>query len=104
MLEWVYIEIYGVFKKDEREEVEKKLTNEEIVQYYCCYRLCGLIPEPFHYFTKKKPDLQIVILENTYGFLVFLWKMKEKKLRKSYQMNMNHYLYPKDYNPSTGTF
>ena len=45
--------IYGFFKKDEREEVEKKIPNEEIVQYYCCYRLCGLIPEPFHYLTKK---------------------------------------------------
>ena len=54
LLEWVYIEICGVFKKDEREEVEKKLLNEEIVQYYCCYHLCGLIPELFHYLTKKK--------------------------------------------------
>ena len=40
--------------KDEREEIEKKLLNEEIVQYYCCYHWCGLIPRHFHYLTKKK--------------------------------------------------
>ena len=43
-------------------------------------------------------------MEKTYMFLVFLRKKKEKKLRKSYQMNMNHYLYPKDYDPWIGTF
>ena len=43
-------------------------------------------------------------MEKTYMFLVFLRKKKERKLRKSYQMNMNHYLYPKDYDPSIGTF
>ena len=85
LLEWVYIEIYGVFKKDEREEVEKKLLNEEIIQYYCCYHLCGLIPELFHYLTKKKPNLQIAILENIYQFLVFLRKMKVKKLPNEYE-------------------
>ena len=48
--------------------------------------------------------LQIVILEKNHRFLVFLRKMKEKKLRRSYQMNMNHYLYPKYYDPSIDTF
>ena len=33
----------------------------------------------------KKPDLQIAILENTYQFLVFLRKMKEKKLPNEYE-------------------
>ena len=27
---------------------------EEIVQYYCCYHWCGLIPKPFHYLTTTK--------------------------------------------------
>ena len=84
----------------------KKLPNEEIIQYYCCYHWCGLILGPFHYLTKKKKktDLQIAILENTHRFLVFLRKMKANKLRRSYQMNINHYLYPNDYDPSTCTF
>ena len=25
-----------IFKKDKREEVEKKLPSEEIIKYYCC--------------------------------------------------------------------
>ena len=37
-------------------------------------------------------------------FLVFLSQMNKKNLRRSYQMNMNHYLYPKDYDSSTNTF
>ena len=83
---------------------------KEIVQYYYCYCWCGLISRLFHYLThthkkkKKKTDLQIAILENTHRFLVFLRKMKANKLRRSYQMNINHYLYPNDYDPSIGTF
>ena len=46
---------------------------------------------------KKKNNLQIAILEKTHRFLVLLRKMKENKLKRSYQMNMNHYLYPKNY-------
>ena len=64
-----------VSMKDEREEIENKLLNEEIIQYYCCYHWCGLIPRHFHYLTKKKkkhPDLQIAILKNIHRFLVFL--------------------------------
>ena len=37
-------------------------------------------------------------------FLMFLRKMKRKKLRRSYQINMNYSLYPKDYDNSIGTF
>ena len=37
-------------------------------------------------------------------FFVFLRKMKKKKLRKGYQMNMNHYLYPNDFDHSICTF
>jgi len=39
---------------EENEKSEKKRIHKackEIVQYYCCYRWCGLIPEPFHYLT-----------------------------------------------------
>ena len=46
-------------KKGEREKVEKK--------------------------KKKKSDLQIAILEIIYKFLVFLRKMKEKKLSNEYE-------------------
>ena len=77
--------------------------DKEIVRYYCCYHLCGLISRHFHYLTKKV-DLQIVILENIHKFLVFLRKMKDKKFRRSYQMNMNHYLYRNDYDSLTDTF
>ena len=81
-----------------RKMKEKKLPNEEIVKYFCCYRWYGLIPRHFHYLTKKKKtDLQMVILE------------KWKKLRKIDQMNINYYLYPtiytqKDYDSSICTF
>ena len=43
-----------ISKKYEKEEVEEKLPNEEIIQYYCCDCWCGLIPGPFHYLKKKK--------------------------------------------------
>ena len=50
---------------------------------------CGLIPEPFHFFLtkkkKKKTNLQIAILENIHNFLMFLKKMKEKKLPNEYK-------------------
>ena len=46
---------------------------------------------------KKKTNLQIAILEKTHRFLVLLRKIKENKLKRSYQMNMNYYLYPKNY-------
>ena len=42
--------------------------------------------------------------KKTHRFLVLLRKMKEKRLRRSYQMNINHYLYPKNYNHSISTF
>ena len=42
--------------------------------------------------------------KKTRRFLMFLRKMKRKKLKRSYQINMNYYLYPKDYNPLIGTF
>ena len=29
---------------------------EEIVQYYCCYYWCGLIPKPFHYLITTKKN------------------------------------------------
>ena len=51
----------------------------------------------FSLFILKKINLQIAILEKTHRFLVLLRKMKENKLKRSYQMNMNHYLYPKNY-------
>ena len=92
-----------------REENQKSKKNrihkvcKEIVQYYCCHHWCGLISGRFYYLTKKI-ILQIEVLEKSHRFLVFLRNMKEKKLRRSYQMNMNHYLYLKDYNPSTGIF
>jgi len=35
---------------------EKKLSDEEIIKYYCCYRWCGLILGPFHYLTKNKKN------------------------------------------------
>ena len=67
-----------------RKMKEKKLPSEEIVQYYCCYHWCGLILGLFHYLTKKKKtDLQIVILEKTHKFFVFLRKMKEKEVKKN---------------------
>ena len=55
----------------------KKLFSIIIATFVCW---CGLIPGSFHFFQqkKKKPDLQIAILENTHKFLVFLRKMKEK--------------------------
>ena len=40
----------------------------------------------------------------THRFILFLRKMKEKKLRRSYQMNMNHYSYPNNYESSICTF
>ena len=43
-----------VSMKDEREEIENKLLNEEIIQYYCCYHWCGLIPRHFHYLNNYK--------------------------------------------------
>ena len=46
----------------------------------------------------------MTILEKTHKFLVFLRKMKKKKLRRSNQMNINYYLYSKDYDSSIGTF
>ena len=80
----------------------KKLFSIIIANFVCW---CGLILGSFHFFQqKKKPDLQISILENTHKFLVFLRNMKEKQLRRSYQMNMNHYLYAKDYDLSTCGF
>ena len=36
---------------------EKKLPNEEIIQYYCCYRWCGLIPGLFSLLHNKKTRL-----------------------------------------------
>ena len=56
---------------------------KEIIQYYCCYFWYGLILGLFHYLTKKKTDLQIVILEKTHKFFVFLRKMKEKEVKKN---------------------
>ena len=53
---------------------------------------------------KKKNDVQIAISEKTHRFLMFLRKIKDKKLKKSYQMNINYCLYLKDYDPSVGTF
>ena len=46
--------------------------------------------------------LQITIMEKI--FSVFLRKVKENKLRRSYEINMNYYLYLKDYDPSIDTF
>jgi len=34
----------------------------------------------------------VLQIAKIHKFFVFLRKMKEKKLRKNYQMNMNHYL------------
>ena len=42
--------------------------------------------------------------KKTRRFLMFLRKMKMKKLRRSYQINMNYFLYPKDYDSSIDTF
>ena len=47
----------SVWRKEENEKFEKKSICEvfkEIVQYYFCYRWCGLILGPFHYLTKNK--------------------------------------------------
>ena len=82
LLEWVYIEIYGVFKKDEREEVENKWRNRSVLLLLPSVWLHSWT---FSLFNKKKPDLQIAILENTYQFLVFLRKMKVKKLPNEYE-------------------
>ena len=43
--------------REENEKSEKKSickVFKEIVHYYCCYRWCGMILEPFHYLKKKK--------------------------------------------------
>ena len=42
--------------------------------------------------------------KKTRRFLLFLRKMKRKKLKRSYQININYCLYPKDYNPLIDTF
>ena len=34
-----------------RKMKEKKLPNEEIIKYFCCYHWYGLIPKHFHYLT-----------------------------------------------------
>ena len=92
-----FIEKKSISHRKENENFEKKSIRKafkKIVQYYCYYHWCGLIPEPFYYLTKKT-DLQIEILGKTHRFFVLLRNIKEKKLRRSYQMNMNHYLYQK---------
>ena len=42
--------------------------------------------------------------KKTRRFLMFLRKMKRKKLRRSYQIIINYCLYSKDYDSSIGTF
>ena len=79
-----------IFKKDKREEVEKKLPSEEIIKYYCCQRQCSLISRPFHYLTKKKKkDLQIAILQEDSQFSCISKKDEreevENKLPNEYQ-------------------
>ena len=52
-----FIEKKSISHRKENENFEKKSIRKafkKIVQYYCYYHWCGLIPRPFHYITQKK--------------------------------------------------
>ena len=92
-----YLQI-AIFEKTHRFFVflrkmkEKKLSDEEIIKYYCCYYWCGLILGPFHYLTKKKKNRLTNSNFGEYPQVYCVSKKMKEKLRKSYQIKMNHYL------------
>ena len=56
------------------------------------------------YLTKQTQFTNNNFREYTHKFFVLLIKMNEKELKRSYQMNMNYNLFPKDYDPLIDTF